>query len=376
MQSLVLVRKSDVVRTSRVLQMEGMFDVPPSERSEVSWTFNIELPSAWNVGLIVGPSGSGKSTVARELFGAAMVDGFEWSTDRSILDGFPAGMSIKEITALLSSVGFSSPPAWVRPFHALSNGEQFRVTTARALAERKGLCVMDEFTSVVDRTVAKIGSAAVAKTVRRSGGKFVAVSCHFDIAEWMEPDWVFQPHTGELQLPRGSLRRPPINLEIFRVHPSAWSLFHRHHYMTSTLHKGALCLCAFWEGRPVAFSAWLPFVGKLPNGARAMRCSRLVCLPDFQGVGIGNRFLSVCASLWSAIGRRVFVSTGHHSFVRSLHGSADWRMTKAPAFSSPDGGKTGKVGTEATRCLTRMTASFEYRGKPADPRTAHGILNA
>ena len=59
---------------------------------------------------------------------------------------------------------------WLRPFHVLSNGEQFRATIARALAESaKGreLVVIDEFTSVVDRTVAQIGSAAIAKTIRR-----------------------------------------------------------------------------------------------------------------------------------------------------------------------------------------------------------------
>ncbi len=76
-------------------------------------------------------------------------------------------MAIKEITALLSSVGFSSPLAWLRPFEGLSIGERFRVTMARALAETRDLTVIDELTSVVDRTVAQIGSAAIAKTVRR-----------------------------------------------------------------------------------------------------------------------------------------------------------------------------------------------------------------
>jgi ABC-type Mn2+/Zn2+ transport system ATPase subunit len=83
-----------------------------------------------------------------------------------------------EITALLSSVGFSSPPSWLKPFHVLSNGEQFRVTLARILAEAPELAVVDEFTSVVDRTVAQIGSHALAKTVRAGNRCFVAVSAH------------------------------------------------------------------------------------------------------------------------------------------------------------------------------------------------------
>ena len=87
----------------------------------------------------------------------------------------------------MSSVGFSSPPSWVRPYHVLSNGEQFRVDIARTLSEKPQLAIVDEFTSVVDRTVAQIGSSAIQKTVRRRGQKFIAVSCHYDIVKWLEP---------------------------------------------------------------------------------------------------------------------------------------------------------------------------------------------
>src|SRR4029077_5021989 len=55
------------------------------------------------------------------------------------------------------------------------------------------LIVMDEFTSVVDRTVAQIGSAALAKTVRQRGQKFIAVTCHEDVEDWLQPDWVYRP---------------------------------------------------------------------------------------------------------------------------------------------------------------------------------------
>jgi ABC-type ATPase with predicted acetyltransferase domain len=98
----------------------------------------------------------GKSTIAGELFGASLVAGHEWPRDKSIIDGFPEKMSIKDIVGLLSSVGFSSPPAWMRPFHVLSNGQQFRVNLARTLAEAtidKRIKVVDEYSSVVDRTV-------------------------------------------------------------------------------------------------------------------------------------------------------------------------------------------------------------------------------
>ena len=117
---------------------------------------------------------------------------------------------------MLTAVGFSSPPSWIKPYNVLSGGERFRCDLARALAGASSeqgagsgeeqlpssplpapcslppTLAFDEFTSVVDRTVAKVGSAAVAKAIR--GGKiacrFVAVTCHYDVTKWLAPDWV------------------------------------------------------------------------------------------------------------------------------------------------------------------------------------------
>src|SRR6185295_19097477 len=102
-------------------------------------------------------------------------------------------------------------PSWVKPLHVLSNGEQFRANLARTLAESPDIAVVDEFTSVVDRTVAKIGSAAVAKCVRASGRRFVAVSCHADIEEWLQPDWKYDVPAGKLSW-RSLQRRPELQL--------------------------------------------------------------------------------------------------------------------------------------------------------------------
>ncbi|MBW1937124.1 MAG: ATP-binding cassette domain-containing protein, partial [Deltaproteobacteria bacterium] len=221
MPRLNIVRMSNIIRTPRVVQLESLFDVPKASHSQEFW--KIELPIEdfpWNIGLIVGPSGSGKSTLLKEAFGPYLIPEYQWNPEKSIVDSFPAHMSIKEITMLLSSVGFSSPPSWLRPFHVLSNGEKFRVTIARALAENQEITVIDEFTSVVDRTVAQIGSAAIARTIRKRQQKFIAASCHYDIIEWLEPDWIYEPHLNKFQ--RVCLQRPQIQMEVKRVDKSAW----------------------------------------------------------------------------------------------------------------------------------------------------------
>src|SRR5262249_46261186 len=147
-------------RTPKVAQLEGIFDMPEKKLGAVEYHFDVPLEDRpWQVGLITGPSGAGKSSVARALFGDARVSGYDWPPARSVVDSF-GDMPIRDVTAALSSVGFSSPPAWVKPFRVLSNGEQFRATMARALVDLRPLVVIDEFTSVVDRTVARIGAHA------------------------------------------------------------------------------------------------------------------------------------------------------------------------------------------------------------------------
>jgi ABC-type glutathione transport system ATPase component len=190
-----------VVESPRVQQVRGLFDLPPEAVSRLEW--DVELPlheRPWHVGLITGPSGCGKSTIARRLWPERLAAEGTWPEDASVLDRFPAALSIKEITELLSAVGFSSPPAWLRPFRVLSTGQRFRVELALRLAAQPDLAVVDEFTSVVDRTVAQIGSAALARTVRRRGQQFVAVTCHEDVIDWLQPDWVYYPGRGPLYL--------------------------------------------------------------------------------------------------------------------------------------------------------------------------------
>lgn len=373
MPRIDVLRETNVERTARVMQMEGMFDVPPSQKNAEHWDLDFDLPNDWNVGLIVGPSGSGKTTIAREVFGEYVVSGWDWPENKSILDGFPKDMSIKDIVNLLSSVGFSSPPSWVRPFKVLSNGEQFRVNMARTLAENKDIAVVDEFTSVVDRTVAQIGSAAIQKTIRKRNQKFIAVSCHYDIIDWLEPDWVFQPHTGELLVGRCLWRRPKIELKVKRVHSSAWQLFRKHHYLSTTLNPSAVCFCAFWNEIPVAFIAWLPIPHKIKN---LKRITRIVTLPDYQGVGIGRALQTYMSAIVKGMGFKASITSSHPAVINSLNNDKNWLMTQSPRRTS-DGGKLHrKMGLSKTHSTKRLVASFQYVGEALSKEESYRVWNS
>ncbi|OWK45810.1 GNAT family N-acetyltransferase [Fimbriiglobus ruber] len=369
MPTLTFHLEAPVAKTARVLQLAGLFDIPPADRSSRSWTVDVPAPNAdWQVGLIVGPSGSGKSTLARAAFGDALIGGYEWPADKAVVDGFPADLSVKDVTAALSSVGFSSPPSWVRPFRCLSNGEQFRATLARALCDPRPLVVVDEFTSVVDRTVARIGSAAVAKTVRRQPGKrFVAVTCHDDVAEWLCPDWVIDMPNGTLT--RRALRRPPIELEVRRVRAAAWDTFKHHHYLDASLHPSATCFAAFWQGRPVAFASAI----HCPGRVCWWREHRTVCLPDYQGVGIGNALSDFVAGVMRCLGKPYRSTTAHPAIIRHRAKSPLWRMTRPPSLGGRHEPNKSGITLGRTRATERFTAGFEYVGPPR-PDDARSLL--
>jgi GNAT superfamily N-acetyltransferase len=225
--------------------------------------------------------------------------------------------------------------------------------------------VLDEYTSVVDRTVAQIGSAALAKTVRQRGQQFVAVTCHEDVEVWLQPDWVYRP-AENLFAWRSLRRRPAVTLEIVRCAASAWPLFAPHHYLSAAIAPSAVCFLASWREQPVAFSAWLPHFGP---GPKARREHRTVTLPDYQGVGIGNALSDFIASLWMGLGYAAYSTTTHPAMIRARLRSPNWHMHRRPSFASS---RRDRV----RHATTRLTAGFRYVGPPLPYLAAKTLLEA
>jgi len=189
MPSFDIVKEISKPTGFRANSIVGKFDLSVDNYKE-HFKGNIDLPNEWQIGLIVGNSGTGKTTIAKEIFGEDYFDGFHYDSD-TIMDDMPKEKSVDDISKTFNSVGFSSPPSWLKPYHVLSNGEKMRVDLARCILEDQDRIVFDEFTSVVDRTVAKVGSLAVSKAIRKTKKQMIAVTCHHDVEAWLQPDWVF-----------------------------------------------------------------------------------------------------------------------------------------------------------------------------------------
>lgn len=273
---------------------------------------------SWTLGVIVGASGSGKTSLLRRSYGTPTAP--EWAPNKAIVSHF---QNAKEAIAKLTGVGLSSIPAWCRPYSALSTGERFRADLARGLGSNASF---DEFTSVVDRSVAKAASRGLSRYVRRNALTGITIaSCHRDILEWLEPDWVFDTDLGSF-LPRGSLpRRPEIRIDLYRCNRSLWDAFKRHHYLTSSLMCSARCWSAFWQETLVGFVSAVT----MPGGTvkKAWREHRTVVLPDYQGLGIGVRISDAIANRFIQEGCRYFSKTAHPRMGGYRDGSPLWRGT-------------------------------------------------
>lgn len=352
-----------------------MFDVPMGDTSRVEWRGAIDIDERpWSVGLVVGPSGCGKSSLMRDLWGD--MPRLEWGA-ASVIDDFATTASVQQVADVCGAVGFNTIPAWLRPFRVLSNGEQFRVDLARRLLEMPDPVVVDEFTSVVDRQVAKIGAHAVAKAVRKNGRKFIAVSCHYDIIDWLQPDWILEPATMTLTW-RSLQRRPAIEAEFRRCDYGTWAMFAPYHYMSADLHRAARCFALYVDGRPVAFNAALH--RPHPTAHDIMGSTRTVVLPDWQGLGLGMVMGNALGAAFGAIGKRFHRYPAHPAFIRAHDRSPLWRCEKKPgAFSPRSQGATRMLrasgASGASGIGGRPCAVFEYIGPPmVDVEKARALI--
>lgn len=310
--------------------------------------------SGFNIGLIVGPSGSGKSTILSKIGTPQTVT---WQSQKAIVSQLGSSVDAQN---KLSAVGLNSVPTWFKPHHVLSTGEQFRADLARRLHDG---AVVDEFTSVVDRNVAKSCSNAVQRYIRKEQIRDVVfATCHYDVLQWLRPCWVFDTATGSF-LARGSLQRPPIQINIEPSGRQAWPMFRDHHYLSGVLNKSSYCWVATWRGALVGFVAALP----LPSGQviNAWREHRTVILPDFQGLGIGTRLSDAVAQLFLNRGKKYYSKTTHPRFGGYRNNSPLWRATKHNMRKSAY--SHGNITSWQPR--TVFSYSHEYIGPP-DPHAA------
>lgn len=319
-------------KSYRAARVKSLFNA----ESGANFDLVAELPiddDGWKIGLIVGPSGSGKTSMGRSMFGAeAFYEASGWPHDRPIIDAIAPAGDFNDVTGALAAVGLGTVPTWLRPYSVLSNGEKFRADLARIICEAPGRVVVDEFTSVVDRQIARFGALAFQRAWKRTRGKCVLLSCHYDIIEWVEPDWVFDTATGQYS-GRGLWRRPKFELEIWQTDWRYWKMFEPHHYLKAPNMIAAQCYVGAVDGEPVCHLG----VSTRPGMYEARAC-RLVTMPEWQGAGVGMRFLNTVCQMWLDGENRynkkmpTLFHTSHPGLCQALRRDKKWRQVSAVLY--------------------------------------------
>jgi ABC-type dipeptide/oligopeptide/nickel transport system ATPase subunit len=296
MKKYSLSLKSDMSQTFLATRAANSVDLNIAEKSLHEFSVSADFETPFSIGLIVGSSGSGKTTLARHVFGEF---GSQLDKARAVIDQFPAGMPYDAIAGALNGIGLSSVPQWLKPAGALSNGQQARSDAALAMAYAGSeVVVIDEWTSVVDRTVAKVMSHCVQKYARRNQKRIILVSCHYDVIEWLDPDWIVDCNS-QRYVDRRSLQRSrseQLHFDLREVSSSTWKNFSKYHYLSNRLPPGRSFYYGLFLGRQqIGFQCFANYVPIRANSIPIYHSNRTVIHPDYAGLGCGLKMVNAAA---------------------------------------------------------------------------------
>ena len=100
-----------------------------------------------------------------------------------------------------------------------------------------------------------------------------------------------------------------------------------------------------------------------PVNKKLKRCSRIVILPDYQGIGLGVRFLNVIADYYAQQSFDFSICTSAKNMIYALKKSDNWILTRYSAVNKSKGKeKTAKtMSLEKSYRESCKTASFMFK---------------
>lgn len=323
MQSFNILREIKVKENFKNNQIKSVFDIQDNRIIHKA-THNLFFDEIenWNIGVITGISGAGKSLLAKEIakkYNIKVIEKNDWSDD-SIINNFNG--NIDEVLNFLTKVGLNTQPSYLKPYSVLSNGEKMRCDIAKAIFEND-FVIIDEFTSVVDRHIAKIICMCIKKLLNKySNKKIIFVSCHKDFLEWLEPDWHYDLDTQTFtkDIPQ---QRTKMEFYITKGQRADWEIFRQYHYLNHNLSATTnIFLLLNGNKDKVGFIAFRQF----PHPRILLeKIHRLVILPDYQGIGLGNAFLSkTCAIHFKEKNKTIVITTSLLRFANSIKKNKDF----------------------------------------------------
>jgi ABC-type dipeptide/oligopeptide/nickel transport system ATPase subunit len=338
-------------------------DIDVNKKLEHRLSVTADVESPYNIGLIVGNSGSGKTTLAKKMFGA---DAFAELVDTSqpIIDQFPAEFTYDQRADILNSVGLSQVVCWIRPVSTLSNGQRFRAEAALKIATAGDAVVaIDEWSSVVDRTVAKVMSHALQRAARRHGKRFVLCSCHYDVIEWLQPDWIIDCNAQSYQERRGlqQSREEKLSFELREVDRRTWRNFSRYHYLNENLPGGKIYTFGLFCGdQQIGFQC---FAAYIPGDATTFHSNRTVIHPDYVGFGLGMKIINISSKyMRQKYGYRIMAKFSSVPVYKAMIKNSDWKLIN---YGFDTANVTGTASKSRNNSIRKKVKWFSFVYEPS-----------
>lgn len=163
------------------------------------------------------------------------------------------------------------------------------------------VCI-DEWTSVVDRTVAKAMSVCLYKFAKKFNKKIILLSCHYDILEWVNPDWLIDCNKQNFELHKNEdfffNEREKLEFTIKEVGRETWKYFSKYHYLSELLPGGKLYLYGlFHNDNQIGFQCFANYVPHRKDTKIIYHSNRTVIHPDYNGLGLGIKLINETSKL-------------------------------------------------------------------------------
>lgn len=145
-------------------------------------------------------------------------------------------------------------------------------------------------------------------------------------------------------------------MDVFRCSTALWRIFSQYHYLDATLNTSSVCYGIFMNKQCVAFCAILPF----PHSVRKYlyRVHRLVVLPEYQGLGLGKRFLNILGNKYANESKTLSIVTSNIALNMTLQRDDNWICTRRGKVAPL--GSSSTIEFSRTLSLSRVTSAWEF----------------
>jgi GNAT superfamily N-acetyltransferase len=121
--------------------------------------------------------------------------------------------------------------------------------------------------------------------------------------------------------------------------------------LSSALNKSSAIYILEINNEPIGFCAVIHFPH--PRNAKLKKVHRIVIRPDYQGLGVGTKFLEEVGKLYSDFDFRI--TTTNSALINSLKVKKKWVCTNYSLGTKHN----GRLSTTSTNTTSRIMATFK-----------------